>query len=507
MKLCPACPCVPRRSPVLPSGPSPCRILFLGEAPSRMEDKYSLPFCGPTGEELNNQYFACAGLFRDSVACTNAFLCSKSNYKNPSPEEAYLCSSSYLPSYLSLLRPQIIVPLGAIPCSLFTPKINLTLQHGIPFPGSLFNWSGIVYPCYHPASGLHQTAYMIPLRRDFTRLGEILKELEAGTFEYPSDPYPFTDYSVIHSSLDLHHYLSKDFDITSGFHQLYELATDTESTPSGSPYCLTFSTAPGEGRLIYASRPDLLYDYRSLLQSLNPLFLLHNYLHDSPVYSYLSLPIPPTRFLDTMVRAYELGLGGGGDNDDEGGGGAARGLLSLKALSLRHLHMRMPSFSDTVLPYTLPRLLSYLTRVIQISQPSPSKISPAEILPVCRCGCMQSVHKTGKTTKNRIGECEGCKECWQFMKAPKPKISNTYSLLGRKAKGLVKKLEAGEEGTDAWKTMKGWPEWEVEFMVNELGEPPVLDIRDVPEEGLVEYACRDADATYRLNTFLNRYKA
>ena len=83
-------------------------------------------------------------------------------------------------------------------------------------------------------------------------------------------------------------------------------------------------------------------------------------LHDSEVFDALRLPTEP--FLDTMVRAYNLCLGGGGDDEDEGESRAGRGSLSLKVLAYRHCNMHMTSFKDTVYPHSLPHVLTWLKR-------------------------------------------------------------------------------------------------------------------------------------------------
>ena len=205
---------------------------------------------------------------------------------------------------------------------------------------------------------------MIPLRRDFTALGVLVKQLDQGTFSWPTDPYPAPDYSVIRSTREIEDYILGDnyeSYITSTPFSL-DLATDTETLPDGSPYCLTITPLdrPGTGRLIYTHDTALIKFYADIIRLTNPLLHFHAYLADDSKYAAMSLPIP--RYSDTLVRAYNMGLGGGGDDEDEGGSGAARGLLGLKTLAYRHLHMSMTSFRDTVLPHTIPHVIDWLKR-------------------------------------------------------------------------------------------------------------------------------------------------
>ncbi|MDA4120373.1 MAG: uracil-DNA glycosylase, partial [Thaumarchaeota archaeon] len=381
MTRCKICPCTRNRSPVLPSGPSPCRLLFIGEGPARHEDALGIPFVGDSGKEENEHYLPLAGLDRDSVAFCNAVYCSQPTYRNPTDKEAAICSSRHLPALLDRVRPEIIVPMGAVACSLF-PSININIHHGRPQVGKYADWEGIVFPTYHPAAGLRSTAYMIPLRQDMKDLKELLRKIDEGSFEWPSDPYPNVDYRVARNGLDLMSYMIED--------RLFELPTDTETLPDGSPYCLTISHTPGTGRLIYARDLHTIRHYSGLIRSLDPMLLFHNYLFDANPYGEMGIPILPGRFLDTMVRAYELCLGGGGDEDDSGG----RGSLGLKTLAYRHLNMPMRSFKDTVLPHVLPKVLDWLSA-------SSYLMAPDKRPPTCQCLHPSSSHEPrGKTQRH-----------------------------------------------------------------------------------------------------------
>ena len=330
---------------------------------------------------------------------------------------------------------------------------------------------------------------MIPLRRDFEALGKLLKQLDNDTFTWPSDPYPSPDYKVIHTIQDLDSYIST-------CDHYYEIANDTETHSQGIPHCLTFSHTPGTARLIYASNQRVLNEYANYLQHFRPLQLYYNYLYDLKPMNEMGITIPPTRFLDIMIRAYELGLGGGGDDDDTG---AARGSLGLKTLAYRHLHMHMTSFRDTVYPYTLPLILDHLYQVSDL-------VSPAEHKETCECGHSQEAHQKKGKTQRRIGWCEkdGC-ECEKWKKVSKPKQSKELGSFYRKVNYLADQLLRGKQ-IDPWARVKEWHGWEKEMMEEFAGRMPVLDIRLVPENVLVNYACPDADATLRLHRLENTVK-
>ena len=321
-----------------------------------------------------------------------------------------------------------------------------------------------------------------------------------------TDPYPLSqrDYRVCHTYHDINDYLA----IAPDHHFLPRvlLAEDTESTPDDAPYCLTFSVTPNTGRLIYARDLDLLTWYRFWLVENDPHHLFHNYLHDEIPFTQWGLPIPMGRFTDTMVRAYNLCLGGGGDDEDDEGG-AARGLLSLKVLGWRHCHMQMTSFKDTVHPHSKPHALAWLKMGRDLLAPMPVK--------TCTCGHTRERHvprgKTGKT----MGKCglTGCL-CQKYSQYKKPKGlvdgSKELGLLHRKINGLIKALELGETdpGThkpvDPWKRVKDWHDFDRVTLEETIGPMPRPSIAYVPEPELLTYACGDPDATLRL--FLHMHK-
>jgi uracil-DNA glycosylase family 4 len=522
---CSICPHVPGRDRVPPSGPSPCRILFLAERPSREEDRSGTPLAdrGKTGIEFNDSYLPLAALYRENVAVYNAVCCSDKGYNNPTPEQAAACSSHHLPALLRRLQPEIIVTMGAVSASLF-PNISLSLHRGIPQWSSYGDWSGIVFPTFHPSAGLHSTAYMIPLRQDFEALKHLLRDLDNGTFEWPSDPYPTPDYQVLRTVHDLSDYLRGSSEWTYGRNvgegRFYEFGTDTEFITSTSPLCLTFSHTPGTGRLIYASSPTVLSAFFSYLRHFRPLLTFHNYLADVDPYRILGHPIDPRRFSDTMVRAYNLGIGGGGDSDDSG---SARGDLGLKTLAYRHLSMTMKSFDDLVTPHALPLIHDYLTSVIDLVGAGFTK----DPVPTCICGHPQSLHsprgKSGRltgpcqhdlTTPTFINVCP----CPKFTRRrlPTPDRATSFflkkltTLLSETTQSLLSPTNSPAKLTkkkwSPWSRIEEWHPWEKDLMTTMIGPVPEKSILLVPESELIPYACGDADATLRLSRYLNTYR-
>lgn len=327
------------------------------------------------------------------------------------------------------------------------------------------------------------------------------------------DPFPNVDYQVCHTWDELESYFAdcwegNDFDYPINL----TLGEDTESEPinlgrarysmGGPPYCLTFSRRPGTGRLVYASNHELLHLYGlNIINGLGPLHLFHNYLHDADVYERLRLP-PIQHFSDTMVRAYNLCLGGGAD-DEAGESRAGRGSLSLKILSKRLLNMEMTSFKDTVFPFSVPIAMKFLWEAESTFKPT---VYPKNR---CECGCTALGHAPRGKTGRVFGKCLKCFQCLKFAARKKPRSTPESQITDRLYLKITNLLEDVELGTnpdlDPWKRMQAWEDHDHQHIEDYCGVIPVPSIAHVPEPQLLRYAVRDADAAIRLHTKLETH--
>lgn len=98
---------------VFADGVASGRILLIGEAPGRDEDRVGKPFVGKAGQLLDKM-LASIGLDRK----TNAYITNVINWRppdnrDPTPEEAAACLP-FLRRHIELADPQIIILLGAV---------------------------------------------------------------------------------------------------------------------------------------------------------------------------------------------------------------------------------------------------------------------------------------------------------------------------------------------------------------------------------------------------------
>ena len=88
-------------APPTPSSPTAIpnsRILFIGEAPGRDEDRQGLPFVGRAGKLLDKM-LAAIGLDRTSAYITNVLHWRPPDNRDPSPEEAAMCTAVPAPAH------------------------------------------------------------------------------------------------------------------------------------------------------------------------------------------------------------------------------------------------------------------------------------------------------------------------------------------------------------------------------------------------------------------------
>ena len=129
-------------------------LMLIGEGPGRDEDLTGRPFVGRAGELLDRM-LAAIGLERSQVYITNIVKCRPPDNRTPTPPEAQRCLP-YLRRQIELLKPKVIVTLGATPLrELLGVSGGITRVRG--------QWQRLdllggipVMPTFHPAYVLRQ---------------------------------------------------------------------------------------------------------------------------------------------------------------------------------------------------------------------------------------------------------------------------------------------------------------------------------------------------------------
>jgi len=100
-----------RTQTVFHRGNPASEVAFVGEGPGMEEDLGGEPFVGPAGQLLDKMIVA-MGYRRDDVYICNIVKCRPPNNRKPEPDEMSTCMP-YLTAQLSVVRPKVIVALGA----------------------------------------------------------------------------------------------------------------------------------------------------------------------------------------------------------------------------------------------------------------------------------------------------------------------------------------------------------------------------------------------------------
>ncbi len=143
---CSVCPlCQGRNKGVFGAGNPNADLMFIGEGPGRDEDMQGIPFVGKAGMLLTKMINAMQ-FTRDDVFICNIVKCRPPNNRNPFPEEAAACRP-YLERQIELVKPKVMVLLGAVPLQFILNQRGIMRLHG-----QWSDYKGIkVMPTFHPA--------------------------------------------------------------------------------------------------------------------------------------------------------------------------------------------------------------------------------------------------------------------------------------------------------------------------------------------------------------------
>jgi DNA polymerase len=161
--------CQKRKQTVFARGTGSSGVCFVGEGPGADEDAQGLPFVGKAGQLLDKMIEA-MGLSRDEVYVCNVVKCRPPDNRKPEPDEMAACLP-YLAEQLDLVRPSVIVALGATAVQgLLGTSVGIMRLRG--------NWKtyrGIpLMPTFHPAYLLRTPSAK---RQVWEDLQEVLKRI------------------------------------------------------------------------------------------------------------------------------------------------------------------------------------------------------------------------------------------------------------------------------------------------------------------------------------------
>ena len=154
---------VTRKHALTGEGNIDARIMFVALSPGAKEDLNNRMFIGPSGQVFNKLLIA-AGIERELVFMTNLIKCMLPNNRKPKISEIELCSQ-FLDEEISLIQPEIIVPLGYYAARTILQKYHADQLNPpmnmdkIVFGNLIFLDGHKIFPIPHPASLLYNPSY------------------------------------------------------------------------------------------------------------------------------------------------------------------------------------------------------------------------------------------------------------------------------------------------------------------------------------------------------------
>jgi len=147
------------------------RVVFVGEAPGRDEDREGRPFVGAAGRLLT-QTLESVGLRRDEVYITNVV--KRRPPRNRPPRKGEMAVFlPYLRRELEIIRPKVICLLGATAVAALLGRPLGEVR------GKVIQGDGWAFFCtYHPAAVIYDPSLEKVFLEDMRRLKEIIDEAE-----------------------------------------------------------------------------------------------------------------------------------------------------------------------------------------------------------------------------------------------------------------------------------------------------------------------------------------
>jgi uracil-DNA glycosylase len=176
IRSCIQCPLHATRTKAVPGEGSPsARVMLIGEAPGREEDRRGQPFVGAAGRFLD-EVLAGSGVDRSDLFITNTVKCRPENNRPPRKREVDICTSLYLFEQIELVNPALIMLLGSV-----ATKKLLGVSSVNEVRGRVIEHNHRKYLAgYHPAASFYREDMAENIRQDFALLRQELQKLVSG---------------------------------------------------------------------------------------------------------------------------------------------------------------------------------------------------------------------------------------------------------------------------------------------------------------------------------------
>lgn len=168
---------VTRKHALTGEGNIDARIMFVALSPGAKEDIQNRMFIGPSGQVFNKLLQA-TGINRESIFMTNLVKCILPKNRKPTIDEIESCSQ-FLNKEISIISPEIIVPLGYYATRAVLAKFDTDpMASGKSFTKIngklLLIGDKKIFPLPHPAALLYNPSYKPDTIEKYKKLKTLL---------------------------------------------------------------------------------------------------------------------------------------------------------------------------------------------------------------------------------------------------------------------------------------------------------------------------------------------
>ncbi|MEK6904808.1 MAG: uracil-DNA glycosylase [Nanoarchaeota archaeon] len=170
VRKCTACPLWKGTTLAVPGdGAKDAKIMVVGEAPGEEEDRCGSPFAGRAGKYLDKM-FELAGVDRKQVFLTNVVKHRPPQNRAPKTSEIKLCKELWLNKQIEILKPRLIILLGAVALKALTSETSVEKTHGKFIEKGTQKY----FVTYHPSAALRYPDCVKAMENDFKKLKQTL---------------------------------------------------------------------------------------------------------------------------------------------------------------------------------------------------------------------------------------------------------------------------------------------------------------------------------------------
>jgi DNA polymerase len=164
----------PKKNLVFSDGNKNAKIMIIGEAPGRVENKLKIPFVGRAGKVLDRLLFSIS-LDRQKVYITNVVNYRPDKNRKPNLSEINLFKK-YLFKHIDIIKPKFILLLGSTAAHAvlgYQGPLNLII--GKFFEKKIINTTLKIMIIYHPAYLLRQPRKIKIVNKNLNTLKKYIK--------------------------------------------------------------------------------------------------------------------------------------------------------------------------------------------------------------------------------------------------------------------------------------------------------------------------------------------